>query len=155
MPNDPLRESSRHHAEETSSEIASYPEVPMQRRREREGASRAPKAAVTKMFVLDTNVLMHDPTSLFRFEEHDVFLPMVVLEELDDHKKGMSEVSRNARQASRFLDEIVSQGGPIEKGYRLKVKSTGSEAGGCLFLQLLRLDVLAERSPTVRNAQLV
>ena len=79
MPNDPLRESSRHHAEETPSEIASYPEVPMQRRREREGASRAPKAAVTKMFVLDTNVLMHDPTSLFRFEEHDVFLPMVVL----------------------------------------------------------------------------
>src|SRR6478736_5378076 len=67
--------------------------------------------------------------------EHDVFLPMVVLEELDDHKKGMSEVSRNARQASRFLDEIVSQGGPIEKGYALKAKSTGSEAGGCLFLQ--------------------
>ena len=135
MPNDPLRESSRHHAEETSSEIASYPEVPMQRRREREGASRAPKAAVTKMFVLDTNVLMHDPTSLFRFEEHDVFLPMVVLEELDDHKKGMSEVSRNARQASRFLDEIVSQPGEIEKGYPLRAKSSGSEAGGSLFLQ--------------------
>jgi PhoH-like ATPase len=135
MPNDPLRESSRHRAEETSSESASYPEVPMQRRREREGASRASKAAVTKLFVLDTNVLMHDPTSLFRFEEHDVFLPMVVLEELDDHKKGMSEVSRNARQASRFLDEIVSQPGEIEKGYPLRAKSTGSEAGGSLFLQ--------------------
>jgi PhoH-like ATPase len=108
----------------------------MQRRRERETPARAdPRPATTKLFVLDTNVLMHDPTSLFRFEEHDVFLPMVVLEELDDHKKGMSEVSRNARQASRFLDEIVSQGGEIEKGYPLKVKSTGSEAGGCLFLQ--------------------
>ncbi|HSD60124.1 MAG TPA: PhoH family protein, partial [Burkholderiales bacterium] len=70
-----------------------------------------------------------------------VFLPMVVLEELDDHKKGMSEVSRNARQASRFLDEIVSQGGPIEKGYPLKVKSTGSEAGGCLFLQTHSVNV--------------
>ena len=57
---------------------------------------------------------MHDPTSLFRFEEHDVFLPMVTLEELDDNKKGMSEVARNARQASRFLDEIVSQEGDIE-----------------------------------------
>jgi PhoH-like ATPase len=68
--------------------------------------------------VLDTNVLMHDPTSLFRFEEHDVFLPMVVLEELDDHKKGMSEVSRNARQASRFLDEIVSQGGRSRRAMR-------------------------------------
>ena len=104
----------------------------MQQRR-REGA-RAAKAGVTKLFVLDTNVLMHDPTSLFRFEEHDVFLPMVTLEELDDNKKGMSEVARNARQASRFLDEIVRQEGDIEKGYSLKVRSAG-EATGCLFLQ--------------------
>jgi PhoH-like ATPase len=63
---------------------------------------------VTKLFVLDTNVLMHDPTSLFRFEEHDIFVPMMTLEELDNNKKGMSEVARNARQASRMLDEIVS-----------------------------------------------
>jgi PhoH-like ATPase len=53
---------------------------------------------------------MHDPTSLFRFEEHDIFVPMMTLEELDNNKKGMSEVARNARQASRMLDEIV--GGP-------------------------------------------
>src|SRR5208283_4495432 len=61
-----------------------------------------------KLFVLDTNVLMHDPTSLFRFEEHDIYLPILTLEELDHHKKGMTEVARNARQASRFLDEMVS-----------------------------------------------
>jgi hypothetical protein len=61
-----------------------------------------------RMFVLDTNVLMHDPTSLFRFEEHDLFLPMMTLEELDGHKKGMSEVARNARQASRSLDALVA-----------------------------------------------
>src|SRR3954469_5053941 len=134
MPNDPLRDSSRQVAEEMS-DAASQEEAPMQRRREREGTARRTHAAATKLFVLDTNVLMHDPTSLFRFEEHDVFLPMVVLEELDDHKKGMSEVSRNARQASRFLDEIVGQGGEIEKGYKLRAKSTGSEADGCLFLQ--------------------
>src|SRR5437870_2539933 len=48
-----------------------------------------------KLFVLDTNVLMHDAMSLFRFEEHDIYLPMITLEELDGHKKGMSEVSRN------------------------------------------------------------
>jgi len=53
-------------------------------------------------------VLMHDPTSLFRFEEHDTYLPMFVLEELDAHKKGVTEVARNARQASRFLDELVT-----------------------------------------------
>jgi len=88
----------------------------------------------SKMFVLDTNVLMHDPSSLFRFEEHDVFLPMITLEELDDHKKGMTEVARNARQASRFLDEIVS-GTPadIEVGFSLARRNQGSS--GRLFLQ--------------------
>jgi PhoH-like ATPase len=60
------------------------------------------------LFVLDTNVLMHDPTSIYRFQEHDVFLPMAVLEELDKGKKGMSEVARNVRQASRFLDQLMS-----------------------------------------------
>lgn len=61
----------------------------------------------SRLFVLDTNVLMHDPTALFRFEEHDVYLPMVVLEELDAGKKGMSEAARNVRQVSRFLDELT------------------------------------------------
>ena len=63
-----------------------------------------------KLFVLDTNVLMHDPTCLFRFEEHDIFLPMITLEELDGHKKGMSEVARNVRQVSRELDAMAAQG---------------------------------------------
>ncbi|MBY8965761.1 PhoH family protein [Algiphilus sp.] len=64
-----------------------------------------------RIFVLDTNVLMHDPSALYRFEEHDIYIPMVVLEELDAAKKGTSEVSRNARQVSRMLDEIVSEAG--------------------------------------------
>ncbi|HRH79847.1 MAG TPA: PhoH family protein [Thiobacillaceae bacterium] len=63
----------------------------------------------TKLFVLDTNVLLHDPTCLYRFQEHDILLPMATLEELDHNKKGMSEVARNARQATRFIDEIVSR----------------------------------------------
>ena len=63
---------------------------------------------VQRLFVLDTNVLMHDPVSIFRFEEHDVFVPMVVLEELDSAKKGVSEVARNVRQVSRFLDELMN-----------------------------------------------
>jgi PhoH-like ATPase len=88
-----------------------------------------------KLFVLDTNVLMHDPSSLFRFEEHDIYLPMVTLEELDNNKKGMTEVARNARQVSRFLDQIVS--GPhidMDKGIPLEPHSGGS-ATGRLFLQ--------------------
>jgi PhoH-like ATPase len=65
------------------------------------------QSAGKKLFVLDTNVLMHDPTSIFRFQEHNVFIPMVVLEELDHAKKGLSDVSRNVRQVSRFLDELI------------------------------------------------
>jgi len=60
-----------------------------------------------RLYVLDTNVLMHDPTSIFRFEEHDVLLPMMVLEELDAAKKGLSEVARNVRQVSRFIGEMM------------------------------------------------
>src|ERR1700747_27775 len=76
-----------------------------------------------RIYVLDTNVLMHDPTALFRFEEHDVFLPMTVLEELDAAKKGMSEVSRTARQVSRFINELIEHGNgrKIEQGLDLKL----------------------------------
>jgi len=88
-----------------------------------------------RLFVLDTNVLMHDPAAIFRFHEHDIFLPMTVLEELDAGKKGLSEVARNARQASRFLDELIakSQNANIELGLPISnlpgnipnLKSTG------------------------------
>ncbi|EIJ35389.1 PhoH family protein [Thiothrix nivea] len=71
----------------------------------------APHTHEKRLFVLDTNVLMHDPTALFRFQEHDIFLPMVVLEELDRGKKGVSEVARNVRQVSRFLDDLISAAG--------------------------------------------
>jgi len=88
-----------------------------------------------RLFVLDTNVLMHDPTCLFRFQEHDLFLPMMTLEELDGHKKGMSEVARNARQASRSLDALVAScKTPIEDGIALSALGH-VDATGRLFLQ--------------------
>jgi PhoH-like ATPase len=88
-----------------------------------------------KLFVLDTNVLMHDPSSLFRFDEHDVFLPMMTLEELDSHKRGMSEVSRNARQVSRLLDGLIaSVDGALDRGILLSVLGN-REATGRLFFQ--------------------
>src|ERR1700716_3613752 len=137
MPNDPLKDSSRQQdTEETSPTYVSG--APMQQRRRERDPSQAKvtRPAVTKLFVLDTNVLMHDPTSLFRFEEHDVFLPMVVLEELDDHKKGMSEVSRNARQVSRSLDALVSgiEDDAIDQGILLS-KLGNKDAKGRLFFQ--------------------
>ena len=98
-----------------------------------------------KLFLLDTNVLMHDPSSLFRFQEHDIFIPMIVLEELDHSKKGLTEIARNARQASRFLDELIqhadlksiSDGIPlpdIQYAARIDKRCSGS-----LFFQVSRL----------------
>jgi PhoH-like ATPase len=93
------------------------------------------KPAVTKIFVLDTNVLMHDPSSLYRFEEHDVFLPIMTLEELDNHKKGMSEIARNARQTSRMLDELLADDSEVmELGISL-YEASSKQASGRLFLQ--------------------
>ena len=94
-----------------------------------------------RLFVLDTNILMHDPSSLFRFQEHDIYLPMIVLEELDNNKKGTSEVARNARQSSRFLDDLLSNNSAddIENGLPVNIHNidlvdakTGS---GRLFFQ--------------------
>jgi PhoH-like ATPase len=97
-------------------------------------------AATTKLFVLDTNVLMHDPTSLFRFEEHDIFVPIMTLEELDNNKKGMTEVARNARQVSRLLDEIVSGAEEsIARGIPLATASSDL-ASGHLLLQTEAID---------------
>ena len=98
-------------------------------------STRAPANGPVKLFVLDTNVLLHDPSSLFRFEEHDVFLPIVTLEELDNNKKGMSEVARNARQVSRSLDGLV---GDVETGIEqgIELSKLGNrDASGKLMLQ--------------------
>src|SRR5690606_28918129 len=91
-------------------------------------------------FVLDTNVLLHDSNCLFKFEEHDIYLPMIVLEELDNHKKGMSEVARNARQVSRFLDTLVNESEDLEKGVNLDALGN-QEALGQLLLQTSVLDI--------------
>jgi len=90
-----------------------------------------------RLFVLDTNVLMHDPTCLFRFQEHDIMLPMVVLEELDNNKRGHSEVARNARQTSRFLEEIIHKAtrDRLDEGLPLPPPPNGKYVPGRLFLQ--------------------
>lgn len=94
-----------------------------------------------RLYVLDTNVLMHDPAALFRFEEHDIYIPMMVLEELDAAKKGMSEVSRNVRQVSRFLSELIENASKtqLHDGIPLKrpdsVDLGGNKPTGRLLIQ--------------------
>jgi PhoH-like ATPase len=111
-----------------------------------------------RLFVLDTNVLMHDPTSIFRFEEHDVYIPMTVLEELDAHKKGLSEASRNVRQVSRFLDDMMRDVTKenIDKGLPLPNEFSGNHgqkpSTGHLFFQTRQLSsVLPDSLPGSGN----
>jgi PhoH-like ATPase len=85
-------------------------------------------ASSKKVFVLDTNVLLHDPKALFHFQEHDVVIPIVVIEEIDHFKKDQTEIGRNARNVSRTMDRLRTQGS-LSKGVKL-------EGGG-----ILRVDV--------------
>lgn len=96
-----------------------------------------------KLFVLDTNVFIYDPSSIFRFKDNDVFISMTTLEELDSNKKGQSDVARNCRQVSRIIDEIVSsKGGNIKDGFDLKIFN-GGQATGKMILQTDSFDDVA------------
>ncbi|WP_151735859.1 PhoH family protein [Paenibacillus tengchongensis] len=80
-----------------------------------------------KIFVLDTNVLLHDPNSIFAFKEHEVVIPAVVLEEIDSKKRNADEIGRNARTVSRLLDGLrelghLHSGVELEHGGKLKVE---------------------------------
>ena len=106
----------------------------------RRGRAATP-ADKRKLFVLDTNVLIHDPMSIFSFAEHDVFLPMTVLEELDNHKKGTSDVARNARSVSRSLDQLMELNGhDLTQGVPLSLLGN-KEATGRLFFETHAVDV--------------
>jgi PhoH-like ATPase len=115
----------------------------------------ATSAEPRKLYVLDTNVLMHDPTCLFRFAEHDIFLPMTVLEELDHAKKGASEVSRNVRSVSRFIDELFVDSKDLSNGVAIRPPSAlgirGPIAEGRLFFETTQTTVPAGLSHVADN----
>ena len=109
------------------------------------------KFSGSRLFVLDTNVLMHDPTSIFRFAEHNVYIPMVVLEELDNGKKGLSEVARNVRQVSRYFDQLMKSANEtdIRKGLPLgnsPYLPAEDRTDGLLFFQTT--DITLDEFPT-------
>ncbi len=117
------------------------PKIPLAANKEKIGKSEGKK----KLFVLDTNVLMHDPTSLFRFQEHDVYIPLVTLEELDLHKTGMSEVSRNVRQTTREIDSLIktiAKTDPPKLNEGIPLNLNGhTDATGSLYFQTSPFDI--------------
>ena len=117
--------------------------------------AKKPQGA-SKLFVLDTNVLMHDPSSLFRFSEHDLFLPMTTLEELDNHKKGMTEVARNARTVSRSLDHLVAgTSGTLDEGIPLNKLGNQDVSGRLFFQTKLTTQALPEGLPEGKGDNLI
>ncbi|MFI4955130.1 MAG: PhoH family protein, partial [Gammaproteobacteria bacterium] len=103
-----------------------------------------PTSNEPKLFVLDTNILMHDPSAIYHFHEHDIYLPMVVLEELDSHKTGTSELARNVRQTNRMLVELMSNASheQIVSGLLIPSFASGNKGSstGRLFFQTDEFD---------------
>ncbi|MFB2863945.1 PhoH family protein [Aeromonas sp. MdU4] len=85
-----------------------------------------------KLFILDTNVLLHDPLAIYSFKEHDVLIPMTVLEELDNIKDRNKDVSRDARVAIRALEDVFRDATPdqITQGVPLAGEASGNI---CIF----------------------
>ncbi|TDX46475.1 PhoH family protein [Orenia marismortui] len=80
-----------------------------------------------KIYILDTNVILHDPKSIFSFEDNNIIIPMVVIEEVDDKKKRQDSVGRNARLFSRYVDELrkkgkLSEGVELDNGGKIKIE---------------------------------
>ena len=75
---------------------------------------------MTKNFVLDTNVLLHDPHAIFHFADNTVVIPIFVLEEIDQFKKELSELGRNAREVARTLDRFRQNGAHLSSGIDLE-----------------------------------
>jgi PhoH-like ATPase len=119
-------------------------------------ARRITRTGPPSLFVLDTNVLMHDPASLFRFDEHDLYLPMTTLEELDNHKKGMSEVARNARTVSRSLDQLIAgTSGTLDDGIPLNKLGHQDVSGKLFFQTRLTTATLPEGLPEGKGDNLI
>jgi PhoH-like ATPase len=130
----------------SDNKIANVPEKP----------KRIIRTGPPSLFVLDTNVLMHDPSSLFRFSEHDLFLPMTTLEELDNHKKGMTEVARNARTVSRSLDQLVAgTSGTLDEGIPLNKLGNQDVFGRLFFQTKLTTQALPEGLPEGKGDNLI
>lgn len=100
-----------------------------------------------KTYILDTNVLLHDPMAILHFEDNTVVLPIAVIEEIDTFKRDLSELGRNARHAARLLDELRG-GGKLSEGVPL-------ENGGILRIEMVDGDLSHSRSPGAADCEIL
>ncbi len=96
-----------------------------------------------KSFILDTNVLLYDPQAIFKFKDNNIVVPITVIEEIDRFKKDMNETGRNARQVSRFLDDLRKRGS-LSSGIKL-------ESGGSLRVEIYEEMVMKRLPPELRE----
>ena len=83
-----------------------------------------PRPTMKKNYILDTNVLLHDPHAFYKFEDNDVILPIYVIEEIDQFKREPNERGRNARTVSRLLDGLREKNGSLSEGVSLGEEGT-------------------------------
>src|SRR5512140_3400042 len=95
-----------------------------------------------KNFVLDTNVLLYDPQAIYKFQDNNLIVPITVIEEIDRFKKDMNETGRNARQVSRYVDDLRKKGS-LSKGVKL-------ENGGSLRVEIYEERVMKGLPPELR-----
>jgi PhoH-like ATPase len=116
-------------------------------------------------YIIDTNVLLHDPNAIHKYAEHHIIIPIRVIEEIDNFKRELSERGRSARLVSRMLDEMrsrgkLSEGVPLERGGSLKIAFDGhvngnGSSGGSADYQILKLAMDIRARDTERGCIVV
>lgn len=104
-----------------------------------------------KLYVLDTNVLIHDPNAVLNFQEHRVAIPMTVLEELDHLKRGKHSVAAECRQAIRMIDQLLGDATPEQVEQGVPIARGKSEPRGSLSILMSRVDVVSGSLPENAN----
>src|SRR5688572_17145640 len=99
---------------------------------------------MSKLFILDTNVLLHDPQAIFKFEDNELIVPIYVIEEIDRFKRESNERGRNAREIGRLIDALrednggsLANGAPVGSGGTLRV-----------YVPMRRAELRAALNPT-------
>lgn len=114
-------------------------------------AQKTPSLSTHKLYILDTNVLIHDPNAIFKFQEHQVVIPMIVLEELDKLKMGKQSIAADCREAIRQIDKIIGNALPMEIAEGVAILRDDGHTQGSFAILLDNQDTPSHVLPTNLN----